>query len=75
MTVNGRVIFVGAGPGDSQLITVKGKEAIKKADVILYDYLVHPNMLLWAKDSAKLICVGKRKGMHSKTQEEINDLF
>ena len=72
---SGYVTLAGAGPGDPELITIKAKRAIQKADVILYDYLVHPNLLNDAKTDALVICVGKRKGYHSKKQDEINQLM
>lgn len=71
----GFVYFVGAGPGDAQLITLKGLNIIKKADVILYDKLAGEELLDYAKPTAKKICVGKRAGHHSKKQEEINSLL
>ncbi|WP_457612746.1 uroporphyrinogen-III C-methyltransferase [Methanocaldococcus sp.] len=71
----GKVILVGAGPGDPELITVKGLNAIKKADVIVYDNLISKDLLDYAKDNVELIYVGKRKGMHSFKQEEINKIL
>ena len=70
-----QVYFVGAGPGDPKLITQKALECIQKVDVILYDYLVHPSLIMFAKQSVKLECVGKKKGHHSKTQAAINQLI
>ena len=69
----GMVYLVGAGPGDPELLTVKAKRLIEDADVILYDYLVHPSLLSTTK--AVLVCVGKKKGKHSKKQSEIHDLL
>ena len=66
------VKLVGAGPGDADLITVKGLKAIQNADVILYDALVNTELLSEAKKGAELIYVGKRAGSHSFTQDEIN---
>ena len=68
---SGSLTIVGAGPGDSELITVKGIHAIKKADVILYDALVNPVMLKH-NINGKHYFVGKRKGEHSFKQSEIN---
>jgi uroporphyrinogen III methyltransferase/synthase len=65
------VYLVGAGPGDPELITQKAHRIIQLADVILYDYLVHPNLIM-ANDHAEKICVGKKKGRHSVTQTAIN---
>jgi uroporphyrin-III C-methyltransferase len=68
------VYLVGAGPGDPELITIKAINALKKADVVLYDKLANEEILNHAKD-AKLIYVGKQAGHHYKTQEEINELL
>ncbi len=69
-----RLILIGAGPGDPDLISVKGLKALKKADVILYDALVSPELLAHSP-KALTIYVGKRAGHHEKTQEEINQLI
>lgn len=70
-----KVSIVGAGPGDKDLITVKGLKALQDADVILYDALVDVALLQEApKDSIKIF-VGKRAGRPCKKQEEINDLI
>lgn len=71
----GFVYLVGAGPGDVGLITVKGLDCIKKADVIVYDRLANPRLLSYAKPDAELIYVGKRPDHHTLTQEEINKLL
>lgn len=70
-----KVYLVGGGPGDPSLITVKGFELVKKADVIIYDRLISEGILKHAKKSAELIYVGKRAGKHTYTQEEINKLL
>lgn len=70
-----KVTLVGAGPGDPELLTLKAIKAIKNADAILYDALVNRSVLKHAKPSAQLMCVGKRAGRHSYTQEEINKLI
>lgn len=67
-----KVTLVGAGPGDPELITVKGLQAIRSADVILYDALVNPELLEQAPAEAVRIYVGKRNHQHAYTQEEIN---
>ncbi len=72
---NPKVILAGAGPGDKELITVKGFNAIKNADVILYDALVNKDLLRNAKTSAKCIYVGKRFNQHKFTQDEINQML
>ncbi|MCF6158564.1 MAG: uroporphyrinogen-III C-methyltransferase [wastewater metagenome] len=69
------VYLVGAGPGDPRLITIKGLECIKKADVIIYDYLVNVDLLKAAKPDAELIYVGKQGGAHTLEQDEINELL
>lgn len=71
---NNKVILVGAGCKDG-LITVRGLEALKKADAVVYDNLVSPSLLSECKKDCKLIYVGKRKGIHSKTQDEINRIL
>ncbi len=67
--------IVGAGPGDPELITVKGLKAIQKANVILYDALASPILLEHAMPSCKLVYVGKRKGKKEFSQDEINQLI
>jgi len=69
------VYLVGAGPGDPGLITVKGRECIAAADVIIYDYLAAPSLLKHAAGSAELIYVGKKGGDHTLPQAEINALI
>ncbi|RSK29237.1 uroporphyrinogen-III C-methyltransferase [Bacillus sp. HMF5848] len=71
----GKVYLVGAGPGDIGLITVKGLEAIQKADVILYDRLANPKLLDFAKQDAELIYCGKLPNRHILRQEAINALL
>jgi len=69
------VYLVGAGPGDPGLITVKGRECIAAAEVIIYDYLASPSLLKHAAAEAELIYVGKKGGDHTLPQEEINALI
>lgn len=69
------VTMVGAGPGDIDLITVKGLKAIQKADVILYDALANSELLDFASEKAIKVFVGKRAGRHYKKQDEINLLM
>ena len=71
----GRVLLVGAGPGDPELLTMKAVRALKAADVIFYDRLVGEGVLDHARREAELIPVGKAKGAHSVPQEEINALL
>jgi uroporphyrin-III C-methyltransferase len=71
-----KVYLVGAGPGDPGLITVKGMELLKKADVIIYDRLGGGGELLkHAKPGAELIYVGKKSGEHTIEQEKINQIL
>ncbi len=69
-----RVTLVGAGPGDPELITMKGVNALKSADVVLYDALVDPQLLHYAPDALH-IPVGKRAGKSSVSQDTINHLI
>ena len=69
-----KVTLIGAGPGDPDLITVKGVKALVLAKVVLYDALINRELLKYATD-AVLIFVGKRKGFHSCSQDEINELI
>jgi uroporphyrinogen III methyltransferase/synthase len=71
----GKVFLVGAGPGDAGLFTLKGIEAIKKADVVVYDYLASKTLLRFAKKDAELLYVGKRGGDHTLPQDRINQLI
>jgi uroporphyrin-III C-methyltransferase len=70
-----KLTLVGAGPGDPDLITIKGVEAIASADVILYDALVNKELLVYAPADALIIYVGKRNRNHLYTQEQINALI
>ena len=72
---NGKVFLVGAGPGDPELLTVKAVKAIRAADVLLVDDLVHDDILAYAQDSARVIHVGKRGGCKSTPQEFIERLM
>ncbi len=71
----GRVILVGAGPGDPELLTLKAVRALKMADVILHDGHVSAGVLEYARREAEVISVAKARGKHSKTQAEINALI
>ena len=71
----GKCFLVGAGPGDLGLVTLRGKECIERAEVVVYDYLCNPEMLRWAPESAELIFAGKKAGEHTLSQEEINALL
>ncbi len=75
MITPGTVYLVGAGPGDPELITVLGLKRLKQADVILYDRLVHPDLLDEAPSRSERIFVGKASGSHEMQQENINRLM
>ena len=67
--------LVGAGCGSYELITIKGLNEIRRAEVIVYDDLIDEHLLEFAPESCELIYAGKRSGRHSKAQEEINELL
>ncbi|MDQ1481107.1 MAG: uroporphyrinogen methyltransferase / synthase [Actinomycetota bacterium] len=69
------VYLVGAGPGDPGLLTVRGAELLRRADVVVYDRLASPALLDLARESAELVDVGKAPGRVAMTQEEINALL
>ncbi len=69
-----KLTLVGAGPGDPDLLTLKGVKALVDADVVLYDALVDPVLLEYAS-GAELVFVGKRKGCYRFQQEQINELI
>ncbi|MFW5863855.1 MAG: uroporphyrinogen-III C-methyltransferase [bacterium] len=70
-----RVYLVGAGPGDPGLITVKAAELLKRADVVLYDYLASDRFLEWLRPDCEKIYVGKKAGQHALPQDDLNDLI
>ena len=72
---SGKVYLVGAGPGDPGLATLRAKECIESADVIVYDHLANPEMLSWARDDAEITYAGKEPGEASPSQPEINALL
>ncbi|MGI6472610.1 MAG: uroporphyrinogen-III C-methyltransferase [Candidatus Methanomethylophilaceae archaeon] len=73
--MKGKVYLVGAGPGDPGLITVKGKELLAQADVVMYDALANPGFLELCKEGAELVNAGKRGGNHHLRQSETNELL
>ncbi|MCH5297460.1 MAG: uroporphyrinogen-III C-methyltransferase [Ruminococcus sp.] len=75
MSTLGKVYLVGAGCGSYDLITLRGKSLIEQCDVVIYDSLIDSSLLDFAPDNAEKICVGKRAGCHSETQENINTLL
>ena len=70
----GKLTLVGAGPGDPELITLKGVKALQQADVVLYDALANEELLKYAPHAEKIF-VGKRKGIHKFIQEKIHELI
>jgi uroporphyrinogen III methyltransferase/synthase len=71
----GIVYLVGAGPGDPGLITVRGRELLESADVVVYDALANPRLLSHCRKDAEIIYAGKQAAAHSMTQEAINALL
>jgi uroporphyrinogen III methyltransferase/synthase len=74
-TTEGIVYLIGAGPGDPGLITVRGTEMLRRADVVVYDRLAHPSLLDYAPAGAERIYVGKASERHAMRQPEINALI
>jgi uroporphyrin-III C-methyltransferase len=70
-----KLTLVGAGPGDPDLITLKGIRALQQADVVMYDALVHPDLLNYCRPDALEVYVGKRRGAYACVQEDINPLI
>lgn len=71
----GKVVLVGAGPGDTGLLTLKGEKYIKQADCLVYDRLSSPQLLSMAKAGCELIYVGKENHKHVMKQDAINELL
>ena len=71
----GTVYLVGAGPGDPKLLTLAGKEALERADVVVYDRLAHPDLLKHAPAYAERVYAGKQADRHTLTQDEINAIL
>ena len=71
----GKCILAGAGPGDLGLVTLRAKEAVESADVIVYDYLANPDILKWARPTAEILYAGKKAGTHTLSKPEINRLL
>jgi uroporphyrinogen III methyltransferase/synthase len=74
-SADAKVYLVGAGPGDLGLVTLRAKECIEHANVIVYDHLANPEMLSWAREDAEIVYAGKEAGRHALKQEEINALL
>jgi uroporphyrinogen III methyltransferase/synthase len=71
----GKVYLVGAGPGDPELITVKGLKLLQRADAVVYYFIIDKRLLSFARKGAELICAGKSSSHHTMKQEEINRLL
>jgi uroporphyrinogen III methyltransferase/synthase len=71
----GKVYLIGAGPGDPGLLTLKGRDYLSQADVVVYDRLADPHILAYARPEAELIYVGKASSKHTLKQPEINALL
>src|SRR5579885_2336036 len=67
----GKVYLVGAGPGDPELITLKGRRVLQEAQCVLFDHLAPEALLALAPPEAERLYVGKKKSEHAFTQEEI----
>jgi len=73
--MKGKVYLIGAGPGDVGLLTVKGFNCLKKADVVIYDFHLNTHLLNYIKKDTELIYAGKRGGYHEMSQQQINKLI
>ncbi|MEM1589401.1 MAG: uroporphyrinogen-III C-methyltransferase [Thermoproteota archaeon] len=72
---SGKVYIVGAGPGNPKLLTLRALEALREADLVIYDRLVGEEILKLAPENAEKVYAGKASGEHAMTQEEINKLM
>jgi uroporphyrinogen III methyltransferase/synthase len=71
----GLCILAGAGPGDIGLVTLRAREAVEQAEVVVYDYLCNPEILKWAPAGAEIVFAGKKSGQHTLPQDEINQFL
>lgn len=71
----GKVYLVGAGPGDPGLFTLRGKQLLEQAEVLVYDRLAGPELMAWVPEACERIYVGKESSNHTLTQEGINELL
>lgn len=72
-TIHGKVFLVGAGPGDPGLLTLRGAECLRAGDVVLYDYLASPELLVGLEPGVELVCLGKHGRGRLMSQTEINE--
>jgi len=75
MSSPGIAYLVGAGPGDPGLVTLRARQLIERAEVVIYDYLCNPELLSWAQPEAELLYAGKSSNNHTLTQDQINALL
>jgi len=75
MTVTSKITLVGAGPGGTDLISLRGLKALAKADIVLYDALVSEELLQYCPQAVQKIYVGKRANKHAYSQDEINRML
>jgi uroporphyrinogen III methyltransferase / synthase len=75
MRSKGFCVLAGAGPGDIGLVTLRTKEAVEQAQVVVYDHLCNPEILKWAPADAEIVYAGKKSGRHTLRQEEINQFL
>lgn len=75
LNIEPKITLLGAGPGDPDLLTIKGVKALQTADVVLYDALINESLLAYAPNEAIKIYVGKRSGEHAFEQDAINKLM
>jgi uroporphyrinogen III methyltransferase/synthase len=76
LSLNTGICYIaGAGPGDLGLVTVRARECVENAEVIVYDYLCNPEILRWAPRESEIIYAGKKAGAHTLSQAQINQLL
>lgn len=73
--MSGKVYLVGAGPGDPELLTLKGRRILERADVVFYDHLAPESLLHLASAAAERVYVGKKRATHSYSQDQINAML
>ncbi len=73
--MKGIVYLVGAGPGDPGLLTLRAAELLKRAEILVYDYLASPEIIKMVSPTCQMLYVGKKSGCHEKTQSEINSIL